>query len=196
LGGVLTSLDPRALVPAIICFAIDLTLYLPFVFLDNRLFFKRIKLSDRDLYFKELRYSYNAKDHYITQTEEKYQAKIQKANNVVTIANNRNEFIKSLRLKQARKDSIVSKNLHKAELRKTKLLKEAEDYKKNRNQRYNLIENKLTLRNKNLVKKINQKYWRLYKKTNLHNNISQRSIRIKETNLDLLNILSETTANV
>ncbi|WP_051418397.1 PTS sugar transporter subunit IIC [Mesoplasma seiffertii] len=53
---VITSLDIRALIPAIIVFGLDMLIYLPFVLLDNKLYFKKLKLNNPDQYDVEMKY--------------------------------------------------------------------------------------------------------------------------------------------
>lgn len=75
---IITSLDAKALVPAIIVFGLDLLIYLPFVLLDNRLYFKKLKENNVEQYELEMRYFNDPEYKFSVDTDKKYEKLLNK----------------------------------------------------------------------------------------------------------------------
>ncbi|WP_146637936.1 PTS transporter subunit EIIC [Spiroplasma clarkii] len=56
LGAVLANLDWKSIIPFFICFGIQFALWVPFIFIDNKNHFKKLKLSNPEKYELEMKY--------------------------------------------------------------------------------------------------------------------------------------------
>lgn len=117
LSATISTLDIKALVPAFISFGLNLLIYLPFVLLDNKLYFKKLKKENIEQYEFEMKY-YNDKEFkWNTDTQSKYEAKIEKGNIAISHAEETNEFLDT-RIKdkdklEAKKKKIMDKAIAK-----------------------------------------------------------------------------------
>lgn len=91
-GAMITSLDIKALLPAFIIFGVDLMFYLPFVLLDNRIYFKKLKMENPEQYDEEMKYYNDPEYRWNVDTEAKVNGKINKAELVIAHAEEVNEF--------------------------------------------------------------------------------------------------------
>ncbi|QHX35725.1 PTS system, cellobiose-specific IIC component [Spiroplasma sp. TIUS-1] len=83
LSSVLITLDIKALIPIFIIFAVDILLYLPFILLDNLLYFKKIRVTDPELYKAEMLYYVDPNHKFAVDTQHKYDALINKGDTIV-----------------------------------------------------------------------------------------------------------------
>lgn len=83
LSSVLITLDIKALIPIFIIFAVDILMYFPFILLDNLLYFKKIRVSDPELYKEEMLYYVDPNHKFAVDTEHKYEALINKGDTIV-----------------------------------------------------------------------------------------------------------------
>lgn len=156
-GAVITSLDPKALLPAFIVLGVDVLFYLPFVLLDNKLYFNKLKKENIELYNFEMRYYGDPEYKWNTDTQSKYDAKINKSELVISDAE---ELIKFWEKRmtdktklEARKKSIMDKALVKQE----KYKKQAEELKIKRDKKAVELKPKWDTFMKKKVEKDNQK---------------------------------------
>ncbi len=70
-SAIITSLDGKAIIPAMICFGVDLLFYLPFILLDNKLYFKKLKSNNPEKYELEKKYYSDKVYRYEVDTETK-----------------------------------------------------------------------------------------------------------------------------
>ncbi|ATZ18914.1 PTS system, cellobiose-specific IIC component [Williamsoniiplasma somnilux] len=132
LGAMITSLDVRALLPAFIIFGIDLLLYLPFVLLDNKLYFKKLKENNIEQYNMEMKYYNDPEFKWNTDTETKFNNKINKGELVVLDAEETNAFW-AKRMTDSQKLAIRQKDImQKALDKQLKYNKEAKEVKAKR----------------------------------------------------------------
>jgi len=79
LGAMLTSLDVKALLPALIVGVLTVVMYTPFVLIDNSAFFKKLRKKDYPFYMETMRYFNDPKYKYITDTTTKYNSILSRA---------------------------------------------------------------------------------------------------------------------
>ncbi|AVN61294.1 PTS cellobiose IIC subunit [Mesoplasma florum] len=129
---VITSLDAKALVPALIVFGMDLLIYIPFVLLDNKLYFKKLKENNIEQYEKEMKYFNDAEYKFSVDTEKKYESLISKGEISLMNAIEVNTFW-SKRMTDTEKLELRQKeNLSKAKEKQIKYTEKANDFKAKR----------------------------------------------------------------
>lgn len=151
-GAVITSMDFMALIPATLCLCVSILMYLPFIYLDNRLYFKKLKKNDIEKYNEETKYWTDKRYKFQVDSTNKYNKKIENAEYLIVDAENKNAQIDESNLKQVKKDKLKQKNLDKAKIKSQKDLKLAEQYKMKQDQKFKEFDAKLT--KKETVKKI------------------------------------------
>ncbi|WP_051418396.1 PTS sugar transporter subunit IIC [Mesoplasma seiffertii] len=110
LTAVITSLDIRALIPAIIVFGMDMLIYLPFVLLDNKLYFKKLKLNNPQQYENEMKYFNDPEYRFNYDTNRKVAALKNKGDLAIADAMELNEFWKK-RMTDVKKLEIRTKEI-------------------------------------------------------------------------------------
>ncbi|WP_338970164.1 PTS sugar transporter subunit IIC [Spiroplasma endosymbiont of Labia minor] len=131
-GAVITSLDGKALIPAFIAFGVDFALYMPFIWIDNLVYFKKLRKNDPEKYKLEMRYYHDSEFRFTENTNTKYNNLVETAEYAIVSAQNRNDFLASLRFKPEKLKMMQDKNLANAEIKRTIKLKKAEDFKAKR----------------------------------------------------------------
>ncbi|AKX33965.1 PTS system, cellobiose-specific IIC component [Spiroplasma litorale] len=143
LTAVITSLDAKAIIPAMICFGVTITSYMPFVLLDNILYFKKLQKENPEKYEMEKRYYSDKLYRFSVNTETKYENLQNKAEYVVLNAESSNEFwakrmVNSVKLEERKKQQIEN-----AKVKRENILAKAKTYKENRDKKYAEMQQKV-----------------------------------------------------
>ncbi|WP_339023171.1 PTS sugar transporter subunit IIC [Spiroplasma endosymbiont of Crioceris asparagi] len=132
IGGVISTIDYRALIPAFINFGIDLLIYIPFVLVDNKVYFSKLKETSVEAYEQEMRYYDDPEFRFNVITDRKIAGLEEKATTVMSNAMYNNEFL-AKRFTDAEKIAkLQAENNAKAEVKKEVILKELEKLKADR----------------------------------------------------------------
>ncbi|AKU79541.1 PTS sugar transporter subunit IIC [Spiroplasma turonicum] len=147
LTAVITSLDARALIPAMICLGVTIASYLPFVLLDNILYFKKLQKQDPEKYELEKRYYSDKLFRFQTNTETKIENLENKAEYVVLNAESTNEFWAKRLVNPKKLEERKQKQLEEAKMKREKILNQVKEYKDNRAKKYIELEKKVNEKN-------------------------------------------------
>lgn len=132
LGAVLSTLDAKALIPAFICFGVDIAMYLPFVLIDNSLYWKKLKKQDPEKYEIEVKYYTDPAFKWSEDTNSKFNNLIMKAD-MVELGGQENSNFWAKRISNPEKLKLrQDKTLEKANNRANAIREKAETIKTNR----------------------------------------------------------------
>ncbi|ASP28069.1 PTS system, cellobiose-specific IIC component [Spiroplasma corruscae] len=143
LTAVITSLDARAIIPAMICFGVTITAYLPFVMLDNILYFKKLKLNDPAKYEEEKRYYGDKLYRFKIDTDTKYENMQNKAEYILLNAESSNEFWAKRMVNKQKLEERKQNQIEAAKIKREKVLEKSIIYKENRDKKYIILEQKI-----------------------------------------------------
>lgn len=91
-SAMITSLDIRAIIPALIVFGLDLVLYFPFILIDNKLYFKKLKANNPEEYELKMKYFNDPEYKFGVDTNTKVERINNKAELVLMDAMTINDF--------------------------------------------------------------------------------------------------------
>ncbi|WP_338983829.1 PTS sugar transporter subunit IIC [Spiroplasma endosymbiont of Othius punctulatus] len=131
LSSVLITLDIKALIPIFIIFAIDIMMYLPFILLDNLLYFKKLRTNNPELYKQEMLYYVDPNHKFEIDTQYKYEALITKGETVVDNVEVNAEFW-AKRMKPEVLEKRKEEEMTKALAKQTVYAQKAEDLRTKR----------------------------------------------------------------
>ncbi|AVN63658.1 PTS cellobiose IIC subunit [Mesoplasma florum] len=112
IAAVIVYMSPKALIPVLFVTATSFLIYVPFVLLDNMMYFKKLKNTNIEEYNKEMKFYNDPQYKFEVKTDNKYENMVNKSEVVV---NNAYSQVRFWETKMTNKDKF--------ELRKERLLK-------------------------------------------------------------------------
>ncbi|ARU91679.1 PTS system cellobiose-specific IIC component [Spiroplasma clarkii] len=92
IAAVVVYLTPKALIPALLVSGASFAVYLPFIWLDNSIYFKKLKRDNPEAYEIEKKFFDDPRYHYQVITNNKFDRKIEKAEVIIGNAQSQNRF--------------------------------------------------------------------------------------------------------
>lgn len=139
ISAIITSLDVKAIIPATIIFGVDIMIYIPFVLLDNKLYFKKLKATNLEKYEEEKRYYGDKLYRFEVDTKTKVEALENKAEMVIFDAENIIDFWAK---RQTNKDKFEKRRTDitlKAEAKKVEYLEKSKALQQKRDEKYKVL---------------------------------------------------------
>lgn len=157
----LAYLDLWAIVPALAVTIATFFIYLPFILIDNKLYFKKLKRENIEQYNLEMRFYFDPRFKYQTLTTNKYERLVSQAENILADAESQNNFWEQKMTNEEKLKIRKEKNNQIADLRMKLALLKAMNFKEIREASEVLFNKKWDMQL--AIKEINKQYKAIFK---------------------------------
>lgn len=154
IAAVVVYLTPKALIPALLVSAASFAVYIPFILIDNKLYFKKLKATNPELYATEKRFFEDPRFHYQVLTQNGFEKKVEKAEVIIGNAESQNRFWDQKMANGPKLDLRKETNIKVAQIRYEYALAVANEYKTIRVQKELLHNEKWDLANEIFALKV------------------------------------------
>ncbi|AHI52582.1 PTS sugar transporter subunit IIC [Spiroplasma culicicola] len=129
LASVIVYLSPKALIPALLVTGVSFAIYMPFIWLDNMSYFRKLKANFPEQYALEMKYYSDPRFKFQTITGNKHERLVDKAEVIINNAHSQNRFWEQKMTDKAKLEARKAKNVALAEIRNEYAVLEADLFK-------------------------------------------------------------------